>query len=194
MKKPDIYSPEKRYLFTNWSKEDFNFKYANPDFQFIPPSSDEFSQKEIKRMFELEHKKNYFKTISIKAGSSIEVKEWLAFLLCKHFVDREFVKDVESRHGSLSRGKNDGKPNEHAESEILTMSSSSLRDELESRTIREIADTEESPVLVQLREQIRNEEIAKLKKLGVAELEAKEFPEANKNETSIEQGADVKNG
>lgn len=171
MKKPDIFDPSKKYVFTNWSDSEFEFKYANPEFKFIPPANaDDYTQKEIKRMWEAEYKKSYFKTVKVPAGGLLEVPEWLAFLLCKHFVDREYVKAVEGKHGSLSRSKNGGKANEQADSELLTMSNSSYRDELEEKTIRPIEMNEESPVIAALREQIRKEERAKLERKATAEL------------------------
>ncbi len=172
MKKPDIFDPAKKYVFTNWSNEDWEFKYANPDFQFVPPANaDDYTQKEIKRMWDIAYKANYFSIVKVKAGEIKEVPEWLAFLMAKHFVDREYVKAVEAKHGPLSVSKNNGKANEQAESELLTMHSSSFRDELEEKTIRLISSTEESPALVALRAQIRAEEQAKLADKGKVELD-----------------------
>lgn len=203
MKKPDIFDPSKKYVFTNWSTEAWEYKYANPDFQFIPPpNADDYTQKEIKRMWEAAYKKDYYRTIRVPAGGVVEVPEWLAFLMTKHFVDREYVKAVEGKHGSMARSANGGKPNEQAESEMLTMHSSSFRDELEDKTIRLISSTEESPVLAALREQIRQEERAKLIKKGETELEIQaieakptikkeeEFAGLNTdNETTLNQGS-----
>src|SRR6266481_303139 len=172
MKKPDIFDPAKKYVFTNWSAEDWEFKYANPDFKFVPPANaDDYTQKELKRMWDIAYKTNYYKTTKVKAGELVEVPEWLAFLMAKHFVDREYVKAVEDKHGPLSKAANKGVTNEKAESEMLTMHSSSFRDELEEKTIRIISSTEESPALVALREQIRAEERAKLAEKGKIELD-----------------------
>ncbi len=174
MKKPDIYSPSKRYIFTNWSDEDFSQQYANPDFQFNP--NPDFTDKENKRLYTEVYKKDYFKTFFVKKGGMVEIPEWLAFFMVKHFVDREFVKSVVAKYGSLSRGANKGEANDKADSEILNMNSPAVRDELEDRTIKPLTANEESPIITQLREEIRAEERAKLIALGTAELEARKGP------------------
>ncbi len=171
MQKPDIYDPAKRYIFTNWSDEDFSKQYANPDFQFTP--NPDFTDKENKRLYNDLYKRDYFKTFFVKKGGMVEVPEWLAFFMVKHFVDREFIKGVVAKYGSLSRGANKGEANDKADSEILNMNSPAVRDELEDRTIKPLNVNEESPIITALREEIRQEERAKLIALGTAELEAK---------------------
>ncbi len=171
MKRPDIYDPSKRYIFTNWSDADFSMKYANPDFQFNP--NPDFTDKENKRLYNDVYKRDYFKTFFVKAGGMVEVPEWLAFFMSKHFVDREFVKGVVAKYGSMSRSANKGEANDKADSELLNMNSPAVRDELEERTIRPLDTTQESPIIAALREEIRQEERAKLIALGTAELEAK---------------------
>lgn len=162
MIKPDVFDSTKKYVFTNWSDTPFTQRYANPDFSFSP--NPRFSQERNKELYEEAYKKNGIKEITVLPGALVEVQEWLAFLMCKHFVDREFTNDVIRRYGSMRRRDNDGKANEGAEGEMLSMNNPSTRDEFEQRTIKLIKDDEESPVLTSLKDQIRAEVRAEMAK------------------------------
>lgn len=162
MQKPDVFDSTKKYIFHNWSETEFRQKYANPEFNFSP--NPRFSQERNKELYEDAYAKNGIKEHVVPPGGMIEVPEWLAFLMCKHFVDREFTNDVIKRYGSMRRRDNDGKANEAAEGEMLSLNSSPTRDEFEKLTIKPIKADEESPILTSLKEQIRAEVRAELAK------------------------------
>jgi hypothetical protein len=158
MIKPDVFDPTKKYVFTNWSDEEFRCRYANPEFAFS--ANPRYSQERNNELYEEAYKKEGIKEAVVPAGKFIEVPEWLAFHLCKHFLDREIMKGIKRDFGSLSQKDNDGKANSGAEGEILSMYSPSSREALEMRTIKLIGEGEESPLVLS----IRAEERAKIEK------------------------------
>lgn len=153
MTKPDVFDPTKKYVFTNWSEEDFRCRYANPEFAFS--ANPRYSQERNNELYEEAYKKEGIKEAVIPAGKFIEVPEWLAFHLCKHFLDREIMKGIKRDFGSLSQKDNDGKANSGAEGEILSMHSPSSREALELRTIKLIGEGEESPLVLSIRAEER---------------------------------------
>jgi len=72
---------------------------------------------------------------SIKAGESREFPEYLAFHLTKHFVDHEMTKEGKERMTSVEEA----------------------RKEYEDKTMGEISEGMDSPVLAALKERIRKE-------------------------------------
>jgi hypothetical protein len=165
MIKPDVFDPTKKYVFTNWSEEDFRCRYANPEFAFS--ANPRYSQERNNELYEEAYKKEGIKEAIVPAGKFIEVPEWLAFHLCKHFLDREIMKGIKRDFGSISQKDNDGKANAGAEGEILSMHSPSSREVLEARTIKLIGEGEESPLVLSIRAEERakiEQEFASLKK------------------------------
>lgn len=165
MQKPDVFDPTKKYVFTNWSDEEFRCRYANPEFAFS--ANPRYSQERNNELYEEAFKKEGIKEAVVPSGKFIEVPEWLAFHLCKHFLDREIMKGIKKDFGSLSQKDNDGKPNSGAEGEILSMHSPSSREALEARTIKLIGEGEESPLVLSIRAEERakiEQEFAALKK------------------------------
>lgn len=165
MIKPDVFDPTKKYVFTNWSDEEFRCRYANPEFAFS--ANPRYSQERNNELYEEAYKKEGIKEAVVPAGKFIEVPEWLAFHLCKHFLDREIMKGIKRDYGSISQKDNDGKANAGAEGEILSMHSVGTREALEARTIKLIGEGEESPLVVAIRAEERakiEQEFAALKK------------------------------
>lgn len=101
---PETFNNERRYIFSNWSNEDFTGLWEGK-----------------------EHK--------IKAGEVKEFPMYLAFHLCKHFVDREMNKSGKSNF----------------------MGDDGARKEYEEKTITEITGSTESPALAALKAQIKEE-------------------------------------
>lgn len=164
MQKPDVFDPTKKYVFTNWSEDEFRCRYANPEFAFS--ANPRYSQERNNELYEEAYKKEGIKEAIVPAGKFIEVPEWLAFHLCKHFLDREIMKGIKRDFGSLSQKDNDGKANSGAEGEILSMHSPSTREALEARTIKLIGEGEESPLVLAIRAEERakiEQEFATLK-------------------------------
>jgi len=164
MQKPDVFDPTKKYVFTNWSDEEFRCRYANPEFAFS--ANPRYSQERNNELYEEAFKKEGIKEAIVPAGKFIEVPQWLAFHLCKHFLDREIMKGIKKDFGSLSQKDNDGKANSGAEGEILSMHSPSTREALEERTIKLIGEGEESPLVLSIRAEERakiEQEFATLK-------------------------------
>lgn len=174
MQKPDVFDPTKKYVFTNWSDEDFRCRYANPEFAFS--ANPRYSQERNNELYEEAYKKEGIKEALIPAGKFIEVPEWLAFHLCKHFLDREIMKGIKRDFGSISQKDNDGKANSGAEGEILSMHSPTSREALEQKTIKLIGEGEESPLVIA----IRAEERAKIEQeFAALKEEAKSIPTDN---------------
>jgi hypothetical protein len=164
MQKPDVFDPTKKYVFTNWSDEEFRCRYANPEFAFS--ANPRYSQERNNELYEEAFKKEGIKEAIVPAGKFIEVPQWLAFHLCKHFLDREIMKGIKKDFGSLSQKDNDGKANSGAVGEILSMHSPSTREALEERTIKLIGEGEESPLVLSIRAEERakiEQEFATLK-------------------------------
>lgn len=179
MIKPDVFDPTKKYVFTNWSDQEFRCKYANPEFSFS--ANPRYSQERNNELYNEEFQKNGIKEAIVPAGGILECPEWLAFHLCKHFVDREIMKGITKTYGSISQRDNDGKANAGAESEILSMYSQSSRDGLEQLTIKLIAEGEESPLVAVIRAEERaklQQEFAALKKADIEDKEDKPDPMA----------------
>lgn len=72
---------------------------------------------------------------TVKAGEVVELPEYLAYHATKHFVDREIIKDDKSNLLSIPE----------------------LRKQYEEKTIVEIVDGMESPVISSMKERIRIE-------------------------------------
>jgi hypothetical protein len=164
MQKPDVFDPTKKYVFTNWSDEEFRCRYANPEFAFS--ANPRYSQERNNELYEEAYRKEGIKEAIVPAGKFIEVPEWLAFHLCKHFLDREIMKGIKKDFGSISQKDNDGKANAGAEGEILSMHSPSSREVLEQKTIKLIGEGEESPLVLAIRAEERakiEQEFASLK-------------------------------
>lgn len=176
MKKPDVFDPTKKYVFTNWSEEEFRCRYSNPEFSFS--ANPRYSQERNNELYEEAFKKHGIKEEVIPAGGFKEVPEWLAFHLCKHFIDRELMKGIKRDFGSLSQKDNDGKANAGAEGEILSMYSPSSREALELRTIKLIGEGEESPLVLSIRAEERakiEQEFAALKEVAPVDNLAKAY-------------------
>jgi len=130
-----VYDKNKRYVFHNWSKEDFNFHfgedsgYNDNKIVVITPAHD----------------------ITVKADEMRELNQFQAFTMCKAFVDREMVRD--------SNKIKDPKERERKEMGVLNKD---LRKPFEDKTISEIKAGDENPIMNKLREEIRAEEKAKL--------------------------------
>lgn len=176
MQKPDVFDPTKKYVFTNWSDEDFRCRYGNPEFSFS--ANPRYSQERNNELYEELYKKEGVKEMIVPAGKFVEVPEWLAFHLCKHFLDREIMKGILNRFGSIAQKDNDGKANAGAEGEILSMHSPSSREDLEARTIKLIGEGEESPLVLS----IRAEERAKIEQEFASLKEEKPDPMAKARE------------
>jgi len=104
MQNPVVFSEDKRYVFNNWSSDDFIGRWDGVE------------------------------TV-IKAGTSRELPEYLAYNFCKHFVDREMQKEKKEAWLSV---------------EVQ-------RAPYEEKTIAEIGAGTDSPALSSLTEKIRAE-------------------------------------
>lgn len=185
MQRPDVFDPTKRYVIKNPFDFEFKYKYANPDFTFAPNPA--YSTQENKRLYDELYKKNGYKEIVLQKGEMIEVPEWLAFRLTKHMVDKAYVENVEKMHGPLSRRKrNSNEANEAAEGEILLMSTSGARDELETMVMQPIREGQESPVVTSMREKLRAEIEAEVRADERAKLASEQISEV-KEEANEEE-------
>lgn len=130
-----VYDKEKRFMFNNWSSEDFIQHFG------AESAYNDTRLLETQSAFDL----------TIKAGEMRELGHFQAFMCTRHFVTREMLRDAE---------KLTGKDRERAE---MGMNNAELRKPYEDKTLAEIKAGQETPFMDSLREKIRAEEIAKIK-------------------------------
>jgi len=130
-----VYDKTKRYMVSNWSPEDFTQEFG--------------AESVYNDVNVVETKPKTF--ITIKAGEMRELGQFEAYVFTKHFVDREMIRDTD---------KLDNKLRERAE---MALNMANLRKPFEDKTIQEIKFGEETQFMDKLRDDIRKEEIAKLK-------------------------------
>lgn len=130
---PNVFDNERRFIFTNWTTEDFTGMWEG-------------------------------NATLVKAGATIELPMYKAYIFCKHLVDREMNRDGRETQIGID------------EARLV----------YEAKTIAEITGGTDSPALATLKEQIRAE--------VEAELTAKEAPieEASSAPVSEEEFADLK--
>ena len=130
-----IYDKTKRFMVHNWSSEDFSQLFG---------AESAYNDNRL-----IETQAAY--SITIKAGEMREMSHFQSHIFTKNFVSREMLRDVEKLTGK--------------ERERMEMSTNipALRDPFEKKTLSEILPGQELPFMDKLREDIRKEEIAKLK-------------------------------
>lgn len=131
-----VYDKSKRYIVKNWSDEDYTQEFGAE----VGFNGDKM----------IENNPSF--TITIKAGEMRELDQFQAYTIAKHFVTREMFKDAAKKE---TREKVD-----RAE---MGVNNPELRKPYEEKTISEIKDGKTTPFMDSLREEIRAEEIAKLK-------------------------------
>lgn len=148
----EVYDPRKRYLFTNWSDEDFSQSFL-PETRAVQAGSREEDREVTPRY-----------TLTVKAGETVEMSQFEAVTCVRHFVDREIDKEVSKLPESVK--------SKH----YLAVGNPDMRKPYEDKTIREIGGSEAGSAFIDsLREQIRAEERAKMQ-AEVSEVKSEEKP------------------
>ena len=131
-----VYDKTKRYMFNNWSNEDFiqhfgqEAVYNDTNVIVTKPAYD----------------------LRINAEEMRELGQFEAFICARHFVNREIMREA--------LAEDDQKKRERIE---MSMGNKDIRKPFEDKTIQEIIAGEESPFMKDLRDKIRAEEIEKMK-------------------------------
>lgn len=97
--------------------------------------------------------------IVIKAGDMYECEHAIAYKLCKEIVDREMFKDADKAAAAITEHAAKEKVRERAQ---MGMLNKDLRKPYEDKTISELRDGEENPIMAKMRAEIRAEEQAKI--------------------------------
>lgn len=131
-----VYDKTKRYIVNNWSKEDFTQEFGA----------------EVAYNGDKAIEANPAYSLTIKAGEMRELGQFEAFLITKHFVDREMYRDAAKL-----------KERTAVERAEMAVNNRDLRKPYEDKTIQEIKAGEATPFMDKIREEIRQEEITKIK-------------------------------
>ena len=130
-----VYDKTKRYIVNNWSDEDFTQRFG---------SETNYNDTKV-----IETQPEY--GLTIKAGEMRELGQFEAFTFTKHFVDREIYKEAAKLSDRVLR--------ERAE---MGVNNREIRKPFEDKTVKEIKAGQATPFMDKIREEIRQEEIAKL--------------------------------
>ena len=130
-----VYDRAKRYIVKNWSDEDFSVNFG---------AETVYNDNKVIQVYDAF-------TLTINAGEMRELGQFQAYTFTKHFVDHNMMKDAAKLE--------DPKAKERGEAAINIPD---LRKPYEDKTIQEIEAGKAVPFMDTLREQIRQEEIAKL--------------------------------
>ena len=129
-----VYSKTDRYMFYNWSAEDFVQHFG---------ADSSYNDKTV-----VENHPAY--DLRVKAGEMRELGQFEALTCTKHFVNREMMREALAL---------EGKEKERAE---MKMNDRTARKPYEDKTLSKIEANAESPFVAEMRAKIRAEEIAKL--------------------------------
>ena len=142
-----VYDKQKRYMVNNWSPEDFTQHfgaesvYNDTKLVVTQPAYD----------------------LKIKAGEMRELGQFEAYMVTRHFVNREMMRDAQ---------KKEGKERERIE---MAMNNKEARKPYEDKTIQEVIAGEESTFMKSLKDKMR------------AEIQAESKEEVKKPETKKEE-------
>lgn len=156
-----VYDKTKRFMIHNWSPEDFSQAFG---------AESAYNDNRL-----IETQAAY--VITVKAGELREMNQFNAHIFTKNFVTREMLRDVV---------KLVGKDRERVE---MSVNNPTLRDSFEKKTLSEITPGQESPFMDKLREDIRKEEIAKLKAEAKTEIAPKQ--EVKPKKGNVKEFADA---
>lgn len=131
-----MYDKSKRYIVQNWSDEDFTQEFG------AESTYNDTNTIEI----------NPVHCITIKAGEMRELGQFEALTITKHFVDREMFKEA-AKLGVR----------QEIERAEMGVNNPERRKPFEDKTIQEIKDGVVTPFMDKIREEIRKEELAKIK-------------------------------
>jgi hypothetical protein len=135
-----VYDKSKRYIVKNWSDEDFTQQYGAENIY----NGDKL----------IESAPAY--SITIKPGEIRELSQFEAYLFTRHFVDREMYK--------VSAKLTDKKEIEKAE---MSVNNAEARKPYEDKTIEEIKGGQATSFMDKIREEIRKEELSKMKSTDI---------------------------
>lgn len=130
------YDKVKRYMVYNWSDEDFTQKFGEDS---------AYNGNNVVVV-------NPAYSLTIKAGEMRQLGQFEAYVITKHLVNREMMKE--------SAKVKDDKARERLE---MAMNNEMARKPYEDKTIQEAEFGKESTFMTGLREQIREEELLKIK-------------------------------
>lgn len=150
-----VYDKTKRYVVRNWSDEDF---------------TQTFGAESVYNGDKVIESKPAF-SITIKAGEMRELGQFEAYIFTKHFVNHQMYKDAAKL-----------KVAEEIKRAEMSINNKEARKPYEDKTISEIKAGSETPFMEEMRNKIREEEIAKLK----AEAEPKAPAKAKEDKKSGE--------
>ena len=131
------YDMAKRYIVNNWSNEDFAQSFGSE----VTYNGDKMIESVPARQ------------IIIKAGEMRELGQFEAYTFTKHFVNREMFKAATLLSDRVLV--------ERAE---MGVNNKELRKPYEDKTISEIEAGKTTPFMEKIREEIRQEELAKINK------------------------------
>lgn len=129
------YDQTRRYIVSNWSDQDFTQKFGEESAYNNSTLIITTPAHEV----------------TIKSGDMLELDQFHALTFARHFVDREMQKVAE---------KLEGKAREKIE---ISIGNKYARKPYEDKTVKEIVSGEENPIMAKMREEIRQEELAKIK-------------------------------
>lgn len=162
----EVYDQRKRYLFTNWSNEDFSQSFL-PETRPVQSGSREEDREIVPRY-----------TLVVKAGETVEMSQFEAITCCRHFVDREINKETDKLVDFKEKQKH-----------YISIGSPEARKPYEDKTIQEIGgEATSSPFVDSLREQIRAEERAKIEAENKPVVKEKTDKKQTKEKASEEFG------
>lgn len=130
-----VYDPSRRFMFNNWSSEDFTQHFG---------AESAYNDTRL-----LETQSAY--DMTIKAGDMRELGHFQAHICTKHFVNREMLRDA--------MGLTIPKERERAE---MAVNNAILREPYEQKTLSEIKPGQSSSFMDKMRDEIRKEEVARL--------------------------------
>lgn len=123
-----LYDPKRMFAITNWSDEDFTVNWKDD-------TGDNF--------------------YTLHAGEVKTYPQYLAYYMCKNFVNREMSKDA-----AKAPNNPDGSPSRQRERLEMAQVNPDLRKPYEDKTMQEVVAGQESPEVTAMRAEIRKKLIA----------------------------------